>query len=150
MQIRAGARQKQELVQLLAITSTQTHVRVIVWIVYNICLILYRSSSAAGRPRLVVTIQKEASMKVGASLSCSGSARAERVPTVINGKHSHGRSTQMMLSGPAAPIHYTSRVRLGRAGQRFAKSSQRAMYSSRNGRRGGLIAVSFIPKFVRV
>ena len=136
--------------QLLAITSTQIPVRVIVWIVYNICLILYRISSVAGRPHLVVTIHKEALMKVGASLSCSGSARAERVPTVINGQLSHGRSTQMMLYGPAAPIPYRSRVRLGRAGQRFAKSSQRAMYSSRNGRRGGLIAVSFIPKFMRV
>lgn len=89
-------------------------------------------------------------MKVGASLSCSGSATAERVPTVINGRQSHGRSTQMMLSGPAALTHYRSRVRLGRAGQRFAKSSQRAMYSSRNGRRGGLIAVSLIPKLMRV
>ena len=81
------------------------------------------------------------SMKVGASLSCSGTARGERVSNPLPGRCTNALSIQMVLTGPGHLVHYRQ-SRLGRTGQRFVKSSLKNMYSSRNERRGVLKTVS--------
>ncbi len=80
-------------------------------------------------------------MKVGASLSCSGTARGEGVSIPIPGRCANAMSTQMVLAGPGHLLHYRQ-SRLGRTGQRFVNISQKNVYSSRKGRRGVLKTVS--------
>lgn len=80
------------------------------------------------------------SMKVGASLSCSGTARGERVSNPLPGKYTNALSTQMVLAGPGHIAHYRQ-SRLGRTAQRFVKTSLKNVYISRDGRKGGLKTV---------
>ena len=99
--------------------------------------------AVALQKRLSLVCQQgiQASMKVGASPSCSGSLRSERVPIVSSGRLSNVGASQMVFAGPAASIHYRS-GRVGRTGQRHANALQKAMSSSAAGRKRGLVVVS--------
>ena len=93
------------------------------------------------RPSLVCHQGVQPKMKVGASPSCSGSVRSERVSIVMFGRPSSARANQMLLAGPAASMHYR-RGRLGRTEQRLANSLRKAVCNSAGRRKRGLVMVS--------